>query len=184
MKSLGNKIIFMLGYCLCFLLYGCGGDNENNKIPPPPVHLTDSYDDIANLLEHYNVPGVSIVTIKNFQLDRIIAIGVKDKDSNVAVTPNTMFQAASISKSLVAIAVMKAMQNGELFLDADIHDMLNSWQLPGSSYSDNNMVTLRGILGHTAGINVHGFDGYNRSNKLPTTTQVLDGKFPANSEAV
>jgi len=184
MKPLGDKIIFMLGCCLCFLLYGCGDENESNPIPPPPAHLTDSYDDIAALLEHYNVPGVSIVTIKNFQPDRIIALGVKDKDSNVAVTPNTMFQAASISKSLVAVAVMKATQNSELFLDADINDILNSWQLPDSSYSENNMVTLRGLLGHMAGINVHGFNGYNRAGELPTTKQVLDGKYPANSESV
>ena len=182
MKSSVNKIIFMLGCCLCFLLSGCG-DEPDPKLPPP-ADLTDSYDDIAALLDHYNVPGVSIVTIKNFQPDRIIAIGVKDKDSNVAVTPNTMFQAASISKSLVAVAVMKAIQNSELFLDADIHDILNSWQLPNSSYTENNMVTLRGLLGHTAGINVHGFDGYNRTGQLPTTIQVLDGQFPANSEAV
>ncbi|XOV80721.1 MAG: serine hydrolase domain-containing protein [Aestuariibacter sp.] len=183
MMSLGKNRVFMLGCCLSFLLMGCGG-GETSQTPPPPPELTDSYDDIAGLLDHYNVPGVSIVTIKNFQLDRIIAVGVKDQESNMAVTPDTMFQAASISKSLVAVAVMKAMQNGELFLDTDISDMLTSWQLPDSSFSEDNTVTLRGLIAHTAGINVHGFGGYKRSGELPTTVQVLDGQSPANSEAV
>ncbi|WP_372768250.1 serine hydrolase domain-containing protein [Pseudoalteromonas sp.] len=184
MKSLGNKIAFVLICVLSSLLSGCGDGSDYTPPPPPPTELTDSYDDIAGLLDHYNVPGVSIVTIKDFKVDRIIALGVKDKSSNIAVTPDTMFQAASISKSLAAVAVMKAMQNGELSLDADIHDILYSWQLPDSSYSADSVVTLRRILGHTAGINVHGFNGYNRTGQLPTTLQILDGQSPANSEAV
>lgn len=181
--SLGSNITYLLGCCLCFFLVGCGDEN-NREILPPPAELTDSYDDIAALLEHYNVPGVSIVTIKNFQPDRIMAIGVKDKDSNFAVTSNTMFQAASISKPLVAVAVMKAVQNGELFLDADIHDILYSWQLPNHTFPSDNMVSLRGAIGHTAGINVHGFDGYKQTAELPTTTQILEGQSPANNEEI
>jgi CubicO group peptidase (beta-lactamase class C family) len=170
-----------MGYGLFLLLSGCGG---NIQPSPPPGELTDSYNDIPALLEHYNVPGASIVTIKNFQIDRIIAVGVKDNVSKLAVTPDTLFQAASISKSLTAVAVMKAAQNGELDLDADINDLLGSWHLPDSIYTDKNMVTLRRLLGHTAGTNISGFDGYNRASALPTTIQILAGESPANSRAV
>lgn len=182
MISLGNKKNFVLSCCFSALLISCSA--EVKQAPTPPPELTDSYDDIAGLLEHYNVPGASIVTIKDFEIDRIMTLGVKDNATNEAVTENTLFQAASVSKSLVAVAVMNAVQNGELFLDADIHEILDSWQLPDSSYSENNMVTLRGLLGHTAGTNVHAFNGYNRSSALPTTVQILEGQSPANSDAV
>ncbi len=182
MVSLRTKAL-LIGYGACLLLLGCGGGG-NSQPPPPPADLIDSYDDIPALLELYNVPGASIVTIKNFQIDRIVAVGVKDSVSNLPVMPDTLFQAASISKSLTAVAVMNAAQNGELYLDADINDLLVSWHLPPSTFTDNNIVSLRGLLGHTAGTNVSGFDGYNRASALPTTVQILAGNSPANSVAV
>jgi CubicO group peptidase (beta-lactamase class C family) len=45
-------------------------------------------------------------------------------------------------------------------------------------------VTLRQLLSHTAGLNVHGFLGYRRDLPVPTLGQVLLGARPANNEPV
>jgi CubicO group peptidase (beta-lactamase class C family) len=45
-------------------------------------------------------------------------------------------------------------------------------------------LTLRQLLSHTGGLTVHGFPGYQASEKLPTVIQVLNGEAPANTARV
>ena len=45
-------------------------------------------------------------------------------------------------------------------------------------------MTLRLLLSHSAGVTVHGFDGYDRTAAVPTLVQVLSGVAPANSRPV
>ncbi|MGN6531131.1 MAG: serine hydrolase, partial [Ginsengibacter sp.] len=44
--------------------------------------------------------------------------------------------------------------------------------------------TLKNLLSHTAGLNVHGFIGYPVSDSLPTINQILNGERPANNEPI
>ncbi|KAI8923957.1 beta-lactamase/transpeptidase-like protein [Entophlyctis helioformis] len=87
------------------------------------------------------------------------------------VSPATVFQAASISKPLTAVVVMRLVQQGLLDLDADIDSYLckdgsaDSWRLQSGlpeSMAPAAPTTLRQLLAHAAGTNVHGFGGYNR----------------------
>jgi hypothetical protein len=55
---------------------------------------------IIERLKFYKVPGVSIAVIENGRLVWAKGYGVKDFDTKEPVTVNTLFQAASISKSL------------------------------------------------------------------------------------
>jgi CubicO group peptidase (beta-lactamase class C family) len=45
-------------------------------------------------------------------------------------------------------------------------------------------VTLRELLTHSAGVNVHGFAGYEAGAALPTLVQVLNGEKPANNDPI
>lgn len=94
-------------------------------------------------------------------------------------TPGTLFQAASISKPVTAMATMRLASDGFVDLDADVNAALRNWRLP-----DGEGVTPRRILSHTAGLSVHGFPGYARSDDVPSLVQILDGAPPANTEAV
>jgi CubicO group peptidase (beta-lactamase class C family) len=98
------------------------------------------------------------------------------------VTPDTLFQAASISKPFTALAALRMVETGKLALDADINTALSSWKLPpgpGGAYA-----TLRQLLSHTAGTTVSGFPGYAHDAAVPTLAQVLDGAAPANTRPV
>jgi len=90
-----------------------------------------------------------------------------------------LFQAGSISKPVTALAALELAARGQADLDSDVNQQLTSWQLPGSS-----RVSLRQLLGHTAGTGVPLCPGYRQDTKVPTLGQVLDGIPPAATPAV
>ncbi len=145
------------------------------------------YDTIWNLeerMKHHNITGVSIAVIHNFKLDWVKGYGWADVSEQRPVTEKTLFQAASISKSLNGVGVLKLVQDGKLDLSADINKYLASWKFPYDSISKGKPITLAALLSHTAGLTIHGFPGYAQGENLPTVQQILDGEKPANTEAV
>ena len=135
-------------------------------------------------MKFYNVPGVSVAVIRNFKVDWVKAYGLADNESKIPVTTKTLFQAASISKSLNGVGAMKLVEEKKMDLDADINNYLTSWKFPYDSVSGNKKITLRNLLSHTAGLTVHGFPGYEPTDKFPSVNQILDGVSPANTKAV
>lgn len=121
-----------------------------------------------------DVPGVSVAVIHNGQLDWAAGYGVRDETSGLPVTTDTLFQAASISKPVSALAVMRMVQEGSIELDTPIERYLNSFKLPESNFTGK--VTPRRILNHTAGLNVSGFAGYQVGEPIPTAPDLLAGK--------
>jgi CubicO group peptidase (beta-lactamase class C family) len=91
----------------------------------------------------------------------------------------TLYQAASISKTLAAVAGLYAVQTNAkgCTLDSDVTAFQTSWKLPSGTAG----VTLRRLLGMTAGANVHGYPGYAQTCtgstdcKVPALVEILDG---------
>jgi CubicO group peptidase (beta-lactamase class C family) len=125
-------------------------------------------------LKQFNVPGVSIAVIKDFKIDWAKGYGVADAATGQPVTTETLFQAASISKPVAAMASLKAVQDGRFKLDQDINTVLKSWQLPESQFTRERAVTPRMLMSHTSGTG----DGF--GFPLPTIVQILDGLRPSN----
>jgi CubicO group peptidase (beta-lactamase class C family) len=155
-------------------LFGCGDEGAG------PVDERD----IGALLELYGVPGVSVAVIRDFQIDYVEVHGVANRSTQEPVTANTLFQAASISKPVSAVAALRFVQEGKLSLDTDINTYLTSWQVPENEFTVSEKVTLRRMLSHTAGTTVHGFRGYRYTESLPTLIEVLNGAPPANSAPI
>jgi CubicO group peptidase (beta-lactamase class C family) len=145
--------------------------------PPATMKLTAR-------MQHYHVPGVSIAFFDQGQIVWKRGYGQADVQSGRPVTPETLFQAGSISKPIAAIGALKLVEQGKLKLDEDINETLKSWRLPENEFTREQKVTLRRILSHSAGLTVHGFPGYARGEVVPNIPQILDGEKPANSEAV
>lgn len=126
------------------------------------------------MLDARDVPGVQVVLIDDWKVVASRAYGLADVASGRAVTTDTRFQAASISKPVAAMAMLAMVEDGALTLDGDVNDKLTSWKVPAPDF--DGVVTLAGLLSHTAGTSVSGFPGYAQGDTLPTLPQLLDGK--------
>ena len=141
---------------------------------------------LGERMAHYKVPGIGLALIQQDEIVWTGGYGVLEAGGDAPVTGDTLFQAASISKPVTAMAALRLVQEGVLDLDADVNDELRSWRIPdpGGEHTREQKVTLRGLLSHTAGLSVSGYRGYPAGADLPTVRQVLDGDPPANSEPV
>ncbi len=136
---------------------------------------------IEELLEEFNTPGVSIAVIQNSDVQWAKGYGLADVVSRTPVTTSTMFQAASISKPVNAMAVLKSVEDGYFTLDQDINDVLTSWQLDGNGFVTDTPVTIKMLSAHVAGLgDGFGFPGYPPGDPLPTLVQIFDGHEIAN----
>lgn len=124
-----------------------------------------------------SVPSVSFAIIDE---DRIAAAAAYGE----AATPESLYQAASLSKFVAAAGAMRLVDRAKLTLDSDVNTKLTSWKVPASGFDNTHPVTLRGLLSMTAGIGVPGFLGYEAGAPVPNLTQILYGAPPAKSEPV
>lgn len=132
---------------------------------------------LASRMDWYHVPAISVAVIDGGEL-------VFAKAYGDGATPDTLFQAASLSKPVTAVGVMRLVEQGRLDLDADITRYLTSWALPEGAQTAENPATIRGILSHTAGFTVHGFSGYGPRQAVPGLIDIMNGMPPANSAAI
>src|SRR4051794_3879551 len=75
---------------------------------------------ILNLMNTAEVPGLSIATIDDGKIGWIGSFGVKDTKTAERVDAQTVFPAASLSKVVFAYGVLKLVDEGKLDLDAPL----------------------------------------------------------------
>ena len=140
---------------------------------------------MAERMKQLHVPGVSVAVINHYEIEWAKGYGLADSQSKTPVTPETLFQAGSVSKPVAAMATLKLVEEGTLNLDRDVNTQLKSWKVPENKFTQQHAVDLRGILSHTAGFTVHGFPGYVVGKPILTLPQILDGvRPPANTKSV
>jgi len=159
-----------------FLLLGAGAAAYAGPLEDRIRRIEGLWRPEASMAES-KTPAVSLAVIRNGAVEWARTYGVGSSSG-------TLFQAASISKPVTAMAALHMAQYGNFGLDEDVNDKLTAWKVPENSFTVSRKVTVRGILSHTAGLTVHGFPGYGENDAVPTVRQVLDGASPANTRPV
>src|SRR5215471_13256105 len=101
---------------------------------------------IQEAMAYYRVPGLSVAVIHDFAIHWAKAWGVADVESGAPATNETLYQAASTSKPVAAMASLKAVETGAFALDQDINTILTSWRLPDAPFKDGPPVTPRTLM--------------------------------------
>lgn len=107
------------------------------------------------LFERYyrerKVPGLVYGLVVDGELAHVKAWGVQRIDTKAAVTPDSMFRIASMTKSFTELAILKLRDAGKLSLDEPASKYVP--ELAGMKYPtrDSAPITVRQLLTHSAG---------------------------------
>lgn len=129
---------------------------------------------VEKAMRTHDVPGASVAVVKNGKIAWARGYGMADPTQGRPVTPDTVFDAASIAKPVTAWAIMTLVEDGLLDLDAPTEQYLTRWHLPPSEF-DYDQITIRRILSHTAGLSTDGDTGVEPGAYVPTVEEALNG---------
>jgi CubicO group peptidase (beta-lactamase class C family) len=155
---------------------------------------------IGDHLRAAKIPGLSIAVIRDGKIGWAAGFGLADVAEKRPVTPATLFQAASISKPVTAVAAMISASEGTLPLDTDVDKIfaeprrrqpVAGWRL-FTAYPDVP-VTPRMLLAHIGGTSDFRYSGYRYGyyrtppapiDRIPDLYEELAGLSPANTPAI
>src|ERR1051325_10504132 len=113
---------------------------------PASDELGNRVDAVAKQLLSRHTAGVSIAVARECRLILARGYGMANVEHSVAVTPETVFHIASISKNILAAVVLQLVDQGKLRLDDDVTKYVP--EAPTQGWR----VTVRQLLNHTSGI--------------------------------
>jgi CubicO group peptidase (beta-lactamase class C family) len=143
---------------------------------------TDIQYTLAERMEHYGVPGVAVAVIEHGDVVYAAGFGVQQAGGSVPVDADTVFSAGSVSKIATASLILRLAAEGQIDLDANVLETVEGWSLPADADFAGTPVSLRMILSHTAGFNLHGFPDFEPGEALPSLIETLNGTGAAGND--
>ena len=101
------------------------------------------------LMGEHHIPGISIGLIVD-GTEHYIPLGATSVLRPLEVTPEALFQIASVTKTFTASAAMRLVEMGKLELDVTVRRHIPNFKLRDKSVAAR--VTIRYLLTHTSGL--------------------------------
>ncbi len=139
MKPYKLSLIFLLSFILLVLPF-CKAQDLGSTLEK----------EIPKLMEMANIPGMSIAVIRDGKIFWSGAFGLRNRETKEPVDENTVFEAASLTKTVTAAAALKLVERGELDLDKTLAEYLPYPRLAGDERYKK--ITVRHVLTHTTGL--------------------------------
>ncbi|WP_067834432.1 serine hydrolase [Nocardia lijiangensis] len=130
---------------------------------------------VDSLLQSSRIPGLAVAVVHSGKVVYRKGFGVRSVDSDAKVGPETVFQLASVSKSLAATVVARQVATGAVQWDTPVHRLMPSFALNDPYVTDK--VTVGDLFAHRSGLPDHAGDlledlGYDRDQVLERLRQL------------
>src|SRR5258705_1412267 len=103
---------------------------------------------VRDAMERYHVPGVAIGMLRADAVE-VAAFGVTSVENALPVDGDTLFQIASVTKTMTATVIMRLVERGKLDLDAPVRRYIPSFRLRDAAAQER--ATIRHLVTHTGG---------------------------------
>src|SRR6266446_3383817 len=121
---------------LCLCVSPCAAKNRSGA----------RVDQLFSPWNHANSPGAAVVVVENGGVVYQRGYGYADLEHGIPITPQTVFDAASVAKQFTGLAVAMLIEQGKLALDDNIRNYLPDVPDFGKP------ITIRHLLHHTSGV--------------------------------
>ncbi|MCW6035791.1 beta-lactamase family protein [Spirulina subsalsa FACHB-351] len=144
--------VYLLGSLLLFSCYptplGESGDESvDSSELTLGTELTEEIDRLVAASLRHNGPGVAVLIIdrgaifqKGYGLGQVV--------EQRPITPDTVFDLASVSKQMTALGILRLMEAGKLELEDAVMEHLPDFEDP----DPDNPIVIRDLLNHTSGL--------------------------------
>lgn len=110
---------------------------------------------IESAFKQYQMPGLAYLAVKNDSVVISEGMGYANVKNKIPFTPQTRMIIASISKTIIATAIMQLVENGSIELDSDINQYL-PFSVRNPKYPIEP-ITVKMLLTHTSSISDAGY---------------------------
>lgn len=152
---------------------------EENLVPIHYLKGRSNKVSIPEMMAEDSVPGVSIAFIENGKIAWQKTYGYSNLQDSIPVTSNTLFNGASLSKPVAAMTALNLSEKGYINLNEDVNIYLQDWKVPDNKFTEQKKVTLKRLIGHTAGINNVVSTAYFLNEETPNINELLSGTKPS-----
>ncbi len=127
------------------------------------------FEAVVQMIEEQNRGDAALILIEDGEVVQEYYGGNEGR-----IDRDTLFPTASFSKWITAWGVMTLVEDGRVDLDVPVSTYLTRWRLPEGQF-DNDGVTTRRLLSHTAGLTDRlGFGDYRAEEVLPSLEESLE----------
>jgi len=143
-----KSIILMLLFCL--LVTASYTLNQKEDVLKPAQSIEELQQQLEKILIDTDTPGLSIAIVHRDGSKWVAGLGKADVIANRAVTQETLFRIASISKTFISLSILNLVNEGKLSLEDPVHKLVpevwfeNPWE-------ESDPVRVVDLLEHTTG---------------------------------
>jgi CubicO group peptidase (beta-lactamase class C family) len=149
MRPARPRLTVYLSIAAFLLLTPIAGAQQKEELPHPKT-LPDLQKAMKDVVDKAHLPGAGVALVSNGDLLWCGGFGKADVAAGRDVTCETEFRVGSISKSFVAIALLKLQEEGKINIEARLQDVAPEVPVK-NRWESTNPVRIVNLLEHTAG---------------------------------
>lgn len=150
MRRFRLPVVFSGVLAAALVVFAAPDAEKKKEEPPHPKTLEELQKAMKDVAEKAHVTGAGVALVANGELLWCSGIGKADVAANRDVTCDTEFRVGSISKTFVALALVKLQEEGKINLYARLQDIAPEIPLK-NLWESSNAVRVVNLLEHTAG---------------------------------